>query len=612
MSQSSKHIALWLVLLLVFLVIFSVFSKQHGREPEVVFSEFMGSVERGEVQEVVIQGQNIQGKYKSGERFRSFAPNDPELVKTLRDRKVKIAAKPEDESPWYMVLLLNWFPMLLLIGVWIFFMRQMQVGGGKAMSFGKSRAKLLTENQHRVTFADVAGADEAKDDLQEIIAFLKDPKKFTKLGGRIPKGCLLVGPPGTGKTLLARAIAGEAGVPFFSISGSDFVEMFVGVGASRVRDLFVQGKKNAPCIIFIDEIDAVGRHRGAGLGGGHDEREQTLNQLLVEMDGFEANEGVILIAATNRPDVLDPALLRPGRFDRRVVVPRPDVKGREGILQVHTRKVPVAEDVDIAVLARATPGFAGADLENLVNEAALLAARSNKEKVDMGDFEVAKDKVMMGAERRSMIISDEEKRVTAYHEAGHALVAKLLPGADPVHKVTIIPRGMALGLTQQLPIDEKHTYQKDYLLNNLAILFGGRVAEELVLNHMTTGAGNDIEKATDLAHRMVCEWGMSEKLGPMTFGKKEEEIFLGRDFTQKVDYSENTAIEIDAEIRRIIQESYQKAKDLLKKNLGLLHKVAQMLLEKEVLDGSEIDAIVREFGGNGGAPLSPSAAVAVA
>jgi cell division protease FtsH len=613
LSQSSKHIALWLVLLLVFLVIFSVFSKQHGREPEVVFSEFMGSVERGDVQEVVIQGQNIQGKYKSGERFRSFAPNDPELVKSLRERKVKIAAKPEDESPWYMVLLLNWFPMLLLIGVWIFFMRQMQVGGGKAMSFGKSRAKLLTENQHRVTFADVAGADEAKDDLQEIIAFLKDPKKFTKLGGRIPKGCLLVGPPGTGKTLLARAIAGEAGVPFFSISGSDFVEMFVGVGASRVRDLFVQGKKNAPCIIFIDEIDAVGRHRGAGLGGGHDEREQTLNQLLVEMDGFEANEGVILIAATNRPDVLDPALLRPGRFDRRVVVPRPDVKGREGILQVHTRKVPVAEDVDIAVLARATPGFAGADLENLVNEAALLAARSNKERVDMGDFEVAKDKVMMGAERRSMIISDEEKRVTAFHEAGHALVAKLLPGADPVHKVTIIPRGMALGLTQQLPIDEKHTYQKDYLLNNLAILFGGRVAEELVLNHMTTGAGNDIEKATDLAHRMVCEWGMSEKLGPMTFGKKEEEIFLGRDFTQKVDYSENTAIEIDAEIRRIIQESYQRAKDLLKKNLAVLHKIAETLLEKEVLDGSEIDAIVREYGGNnGGPPLSPAAAVAVA
>jgi cell division protease FtsH len=612
LSQSSKHIALWLVLALIFLVIFSVFSKQHGREPEIVFSEFMSSVDRGEIQEVVIQGHNIQGKYKNGERFRTFAPNDPELVKSLREKNVKIAAKPEDESPWYMVLLLNWFPMLLLIGVWIFFMRQMQVGGGKAMSFGKSRAKLLTENQHRVTFSDVAGVDEAKDDLQEIIAFLKDPKKFTKLGGRIPKGCLLVGPPGTGKTLLARAIAGEAGVPFFSISGSDFVEMFVGVGASRVRDLFVQGKKNAPCIIFIDEIDAVGRHRGAGLGGGHDEREQTLNQLLVEMDGFEANEGVILIAATNRPDVLDPALLRPGRFDRRVVVPRPDVKGREGILQVHTRKVPLANDVDVSVLARATPGFAGADLENLVNEAALLAARNNQDKVNMVDFELAKDKVMMGAERRSMIISDEEKRNTAYHEAGHALVAKLLPGADPIHKVTIIPRGMALGLTQQLPMDEKHTYPKEYLLNNLVILFGGRVAEELVLEHMTTGAGNDIEKATELARRMVCEWGMSEKLGPMTFGKKEEEIFLGRDFTQKVDYSENTAIEIDAEVRRIIQESYHRAKELLKTNLRLLHKVAETLLEKEVLDGSEIDTIVREFGGNGGDPLNPSTAAAVA
>jgi cell division protease FtsH len=491
-------------------------------------------------------------------------------------------------------------------------MRQMQVGGGKAMSFGKSRAKLLTENQHRVTFSDVAGVDEAKDDLQEIIAFLKDPKKFTKLGGRIPKGCLLVGAPGTGKTLLARAIAGEAGVPFFSISGSDFVEMFVGVGASRVRDLFVQGKKKAPCIIFIDEIDAVGRHRGAGLGGGHDEREQTLNQLLVEMDGFESNEGVILIAATNRPDVLDPALLRPGRFDRHVVVPRPDIRGREGILQVHIRKVPLSTDVDVSVLARSTPGFTGADLENLVNEAALLAARNDKEKVDMLDLELAKDKVMMGAERRSMIISDEEKRNTAYHEAGHALVAKLLPGADPIHKVTIIPRGMALGLTQQLPMDEKHTYPREYLLNNLVILFGGRVAEELVLEHTTTGAGNDIEKATDLARRMVCEWGMSEKLGPMTFGKKEEEIFLGRDFTQKVDYSKSTAVEIDAEIRRIIQESYHRAKELLKTNLGLLHKVAENLLEKEVLDGSEIDAIVRAFGGNGGEAFTPSSAAAIA
>jgi len=606
LNQMSKNLALWLVLGLIFLLLFNVFNKQHGREPEIVFSEFVSAVEKGDVLEVTIQGHNIQGKYKTGERFRTFAPNDPELVKMLREKKVRIAAKPEDESPWYMVLLVNWFPMLLLIGVWIFFMRQMQVGGGKAMSFGKSRAKLLSENQHKVTFSDVAGVDEAKEELQEIIAFLKDPKKFTKLGGRIPKGCLLVGPPGTGKTLLARAIAGEAGVPFFSISGSDFVEMFVGVGASRVRDLFVQGKKSGPCIIFIDEIDAVGRHRGAGLGGGHDEREQTLNQLLVEMDGFEANEGVILIAATNRPDVLDPALLRPGRFDRRVVVPRPDVKGREGILRVHIRRVPLAPDVDISVLARGTPGFTGADLENLVNEAALLAARNNKDKVDMGDFEVAKDKVLMGSERKSMIISDEEKRITAYHEAGHALVAKLLPGTDPVHKVTIIPRGMALGLTQQLPIDEKHTYPREYLLSNLTILFGGRVAEELVLHHMTTGAGNDIEKATELAHRMVCEWGMSEKLGPMTFGKKEEQIFLGRDFTQQQDYSEGTAVEIDAEVRRIIVDCYQRAKNLLSDNLELLHKIAQKLLEKEVLDGSEIDALVREYGGNGGDPLVPT------
>jgi cell division protease FtsH len=525
---------------------------------------------------------------------------------------VKIAAKPEDESPWYMVLLLNWFPMLLLVGVWIFFMRQLQVGGGKVASFGKSRAKLLTENQHRVTFDDVAGVDEAKDDLQEIIAFLKDPKKFTRLGGRIPKGCLLVGAPGTGKTLLARAIAGEAGVPFFSISGSDFVEMFVGVGASRVRDLFVQGKKKAPCIMFIDEIDAVGRHRGAGFGGGNDEREQTLNQLLVEMDGFNSNEGVILIAATNRPDVLDPALLRPGRFDRHVVVPRPDIRGRESILRVHVRNVPLSNDVEVGVLARSTPGFTGADLENLVNEAALLAARNDKESVNMLDLEFAKDKVMMGAERRSMIISDEEKRTTAYHEAGHALVAKLLPGTDPVHKVTIIPRGMALGLTQQLPLDEKYTYPREYLLNNLVILFGGRVAEELVLNQVTTGAGNDIEKATDLVRRMVCEWGMSEKLGPMAFGRKEEEIFLGRDLTQKADYSKTTAIQIDAEIRRIIQDSYQRAKALLSANLRLLHEIAEKLLEKEVLEGSEIDAIVTAFGLRGGDPLITSDSAAFA
>ena len=610
MNQTSKNLALWLVLGLMFLLLFNVFTRQHSREPDVVFSDFWASVEKGDVQEVTIQGKRIQGKYQSGESFKTFAPTDPELVKMLRDRKVRITAKPEDESPWYVVLLVNWFPMLLLIGVWIFFMRQMQMGGGKAMSFGKSRARLLTENQSKITFNDVAGVEEAKDDLQELIAFLKDPKKFTKLGGRIPKGCLLIGPPGTGKTLLARAIAGEAGVPFFCISGSDFVEMFVGVGASRVRDLFVQGKKNAPCIIFIDEIDAVGRQRGAGLGGGHDEREQTLNQLLVEMDGFEANEGVILIAATNRPDVLDPALLRPGRFDRTVIVPRPDIKGREGILAVHTRKVPLASDVDIAVLARGTPGFAGADLENLVNEAALLAAREDKDKVNMQDFELAKDKVMMGSERKSMIISEEEKRVTAYHEAGHALVAKMLPGTDPIHKVTIIPRGMALGLTQQLPIDEKHTYPKDYLLNNVVILFGGRVAEELVLKDMTTGAGNDIERATDIAHQMVCEWGMSEKLGPITFGKKEEQIFLGRDFTQQQDYSESTAVAIDAEVRRIILESYERAKKILTTNLELLHKLAHKLLEKESLDGADIDALVREFGGNSGQPLAAAPATA--
>ena len=606
MNQATKNLALWLVLGLMFLLLFNVFTRQQGREPEIIFSDFWSAVERGDVQEVTIQGQHVHGKYQSGERFRTFSPSDPDMVKTLREKNIRIAAKPENDSPWYFVLLVNWAPMLLLVGVWIFFMRQMQAGGGKAMSFGKSRARLLNENQTRVTFSDVAGVDEAKDELQEVIAFLKDPKKFTRLGGRIPKGCLLVGPPGTGKTLLARAIAGEAGVPFFSISGSDFVEMFVGVGASRVRDLFVQAKKQAPCIVFVDEIDAVGRQRGAGLGGGHDEREQTLNQLLVEMDGFEANDGVILIAATNRPDVLDPALLRPGRFDRRVVVPRPDIKGREGILQVHSRRVPLENDVDIRVLARGTPGFAGADLENLVNEAALLAARNDKDKVNMSDFELAKDKVMMGTERKSMIISDEEKRNTAYHESGHALVAVLLPGADPVHKVTIIPRGMALGLTQQLPIDERHSQDKQYLLNNVTILFGGRVAEELILDHMTTGAGNDIERATEIAHRMVCEWGMSEKLGPMTFGKKEEQIFLGRDFTQQQDYSEDTAIEIDREVRRIIRDCYNQAKEILTANLGLLHRVAKELLEKEVLDGAEIDVIVKAHAAESGSDLPPT------
>jgi cell division protease FtsH len=540
-----------------------------------------------------MEGQNIRGKFHNNERFKSYAPEDPDLVKTLRAKDVQITAKPEIGDPWYVVAFVQWFPVLLLIGVWIFFMRQMQVGGGKAMSFGKSRAKMLSENTHKVTFSDVAGIDEAKDELEEIIAFLKDPKKFTKLGGRIPKGVLLVGSPGTGKTLLARAIAGEAGVPFFSISGSDFVEMFVGVGASRVRDLFVQGKKNAPCIIFIDEIDAVGRHRGAGLGGGHDEREQTLNQLLVEMDGFETNEGVILIAATNRPDVLDPALLRAGRFDRRVVVPRPDVKGREGILKVHTRRLPLGEDVDLELLARGTPGFAGADLENVVNEAALLAARNNKDRVAMHDFELAKDKVMMGSERKSMIISYEERRNTAYHESGHALVAKLTPGADPVHKVTIIPRGMALGLTMQVPADERHSWTKEFCINRLEMMFGGRAAEELVLGHTTTGARDDIEKATELARRMVCEYGMSERLGPISLGKKEEQIFLGRDFTQMQDYSDNTAIEIDTEVRRILNEAYQRAKSVLSDNIDLLHVMAEQLLEKEVLDGAQIDEIMR-------------------
>ena len=608
MNKVSHNLALWLLLGLVFLVLFNVFNRQQLREPERPFSDFYASVEKGEVARVLIQGKTIHWELKNDERFKTFAPEDPELIKTLRDKGVRIEARPEDGEPWYITLLVQWFPMFLLIGVWVFFMRQMQMGGGKAMSFGKSRAKLLTENQHRITFSDVAGVEEAKQELEEIIAFLKDPKKFTRLGGRIPKGVLLVGAPGTGKTLLARAIAGEAGVPFFSISGSDFVEMFVGVGASRVRDLFVQGKKQAPCIIFIDEIDAVGRHRGAGLGGGHDEREQTLNQLLVEMDGFETNEGVILIAATNRPDVLDPALLRPGRFDRRVVVPRPDVRGREEILRVHSRRVPLADGVDIGQLARGTPGFSGADLENLVNEAALLAARKNKDKVDMQDFELSKDKVLMGAERRSMILSDEERRTTAYHEAGHALVAKLIPDTDPVHKVTIIPRGMALGVTQQVPMDDRHTWSREYIHNRLAIMFGGRVAEELTSGQITTGAGDDIEKATDLARRMVCEWGMSENLGPMTFGKKEEQIFLGRDFTQTKDYSEQTAIEIDGEVRRILRDAYERAKRLLRSNLEILHRMATVLLEKEVLDGPEIDELLRGFGASNGTATEPQPA----
>jgi cell division protease FtsH len=587
-----KNLALWLVISLMMIMLFQIFKQPDKTKSTVSYTQFLERVESGSVERVTIQGDDITGRSSQGD-FKTYAPKDPELIKLLRSKGVIISAKPEEDSSWFQVFL-SWVPMLLLIGVWIFFMRQMQVGGGKALSFGKSRARLMTDGQQKVTFDDVAGIDEAKEELQETIEFLRDPKKFTRLGGRIPKGVLLVGAPGTGKTLLARAIAGEAGVPFFSISGSDFVEMFVGVGASRVRDLFVQGKKNAPCIIFMDEIDAVGRHRGAGLGGGHDEREQTLNQLLVEMDGFESNEGVILISATNRPDVLDPALLRPGRFDRQVVVPVPDIKGREQIFKVHVKKTVLGDDVDLSVLARGTPGFTGADIENMVNEAALMAARRGKDKVEMAELEDAKDKVMMGTERKSMIISDEEKKTTAYHEAGHTLVAKLLPKTDPIHKVTIIPRGRALGLTQQLPINEKHTYPKDYLLNNICILMGGRVAEEIVLNIQTTGAGNDIEKASELARKMVCDFGMSENLGPLTFGKREEQIFLGREIAQHRDYSERTAQKIDEEVRNIVKSAYGKATKLIKDNLDTLQRMAKALLEKETLDGADIDKIMAE------------------
>jgi len=592
LNPLQKNIALWLVISLVFVMVYHLFNQPKTAQTEIIYSEFLSYVDKTQVTEVTIQGDNISGKLTNGTAFRTYAPRDASAITLLKERGVRISAKPVDDSPWYMTLLVSWLPMLLLVGVWIFFMRQMQGGGGKAMAFGKSRARLVTDKSKKVTFADVAGIEEAKAELQEVIDFLRDPKKYTKLGGRIPKGLLLVGQPGTGKTLLARAIAGEADVPFLSISGSDFVEMFVGVGASRVRDLFTQAKKNAPCIIFIDEIDAVGRHRGAGLGGGHDEREQTLNQLLVEMDGFESNEGVILVSATNRPDVLDPALLRPGRFDRQVVVPLPDVKGREKILEVHARKVPLAEDVDFAVIARGTPGFSGADIENLVNESVLYAARFDKEKVNMSDFEYAKDKVMMGAERKSMIISDEEKRNTAYHETGHALVARMLPGTDPIHKVTIIPRGRALGLTQQLPVDEKHTYPREYLLNNIVILLGGRAAEELILKDFTTGAGNDIERATALARKMVCEWGMSEEMGPLSYGKKEEQIFLGREFATHKDYSEETARKIDKEVSRIVMKSYESAKQILSDRLDLLNRIAAELLEKEVLNGPELDEII--------------------
>ncbi|NVN98395.1 MAG: ATP-dependent metallopeptidase FtsH/Yme1/Tma family protein [Geobacteraceae bacterium] len=592
MNQFYKNLSLWLVISLMMILLFNLFNKPKPVQERLNYSDFITAVDAGKVKSVVIAGNDLIGKYTDGKEFRSYRPADASISDTLIEKKVEVSAKPEEEKFSWFSIFISWFPLILLVGVWIFFMRQMQAGGGKAMSFGKSRAKLLTESQGKITFEDVAGIEEAKEELEEIIQFLKDPKKFTKLGGRIPKGVLLMGPPGTGKTLLARAIAGEAGVPFFSISGSDFVEMFVGVGASRVRDLFVQGKKSAPCIIFIDEIDAVGRHRGAGLGGGHDEREQTLNQLLVEMDGFESNEGVILIAATNRPDVLDPALLRPGRFDRQVVVPRPDVKGREMILKVHAKKVPLGETVNMEVIARGTPGFSGADLSNVVNEAALLAARRNKEKVEMIDFDDAKDKVLMGVERRSMVISDDEKKSTAYHEAGHTLVAKLLPGTDPIHKVSIIPRGRALGVTMQLPIEDKHSYTKESLLDRIAVLMGGRAAEEIIFSTMTTGAGNDIERATDMARKMVCEWGMSEKLGPVSFGKKDEQIFLGREMATQKNYSESTAVEIDTEIRRIVDENYGRVKRLLTENLDLLHKISLALIEKENLSGAEVDLLI--------------------
>ena len=615
MSQFYQKLALWLVFGLILVFTWSYFNTAAQPIQEISYSDFVEEVRQNQVRQVRIQGEEITGVYVGGEgadgQFKTYAPEDPELISFLRDSQVVIEVEPPEKNSYLVQFLLSWAPVMLLIGLWVFFMRQMQSGGSKALSFGKSRARLLSEQKKKATFSDVAGADEAKAELEEIIEFLKDPQRFQKLGGKIPKGVLLMGPPGTGKTLLARAIAGEANVPFFSISGSDFVEMFVGVGASRVRDLFEQGKKHAPCIVFIDEIDAVGRHRGAGLGGGHDEREQTLNQLLVEMDGFESNDGVILIAATNRPDVLDPALLRPGRFDRQVVVSRPDVRGRAGILTVHTKDIPLGNDVDLAILARGTPGFSGADLSNLANEAALFAARQHKVQVDMRDFESAKDKVMMGAERRSMVISEEEKKVTAYHEAGHALVAKLLPGTDPIHKVTIIPRGMALGVTQQLPVEEKHAYPREYLVNNLHIYMGGRAAEELIFKDPTTGAGNDIERATELARKMVCEWGMSDRLGPLAFGVKEEQIFLGREIAQHKDYSEVTAIAIDEEVKRLVNNGYEGARSILSANVHILHALAQALVEHEELNADEISALVencrKAASGNGTVPsLSPN------
>jgi len=605
-NSTLKSLAFWIVLVLVGILVWNISTRFQPSQKAEKFSEFMSKIDSGQISSVTIVGSEITYTSKSGDSFRTYAPAQYEgLANKLIDRNVVVSAREATASPWA-ALLYSWAPILLMIGFWIFFMRQMQSGGNKALSFGKSKAKLSSSAQKKVTFKDVAGVDEAKDELQEIIEFLREPQKFQKLGGRIPKGVLLMGPPGTGKTLLARAVAGEANVPFFSISGSDFVEMFVGVGASRVRDLFEQGKKNAPCIVFIDEIDAVGRHRGAGLGGGHDEREQTLNQLLVEMDGFESNEGVILVAATNRPDVLDPALLRPGRFDRRIVVNRPDVKGREGILAVHTKKIPLADDVDIAVLARGTSGHSGADLANLVNEAALNAARYNQKVVRMVDFEFAKDKVLMGAERRSMIISESEKRITAIHESGHALLAVMLPHADPIHKVTIIPRGMALGLTTMLPIDEKHNYSRDYLRDQICILLGGRIAEEITMSSITTGAGNDLERATDLARKMVCEWGMSDSMGPLTFGKKEEQIFLGREIAQHQDYSEDTALKIDHEVKRFVTEAYTRANDILVQHKAKLIDMAEALLLRETLDAEQVRRIVAGEALDEPAPAAPA------
>ena len=593
MNSTVRSLVFWVVLVVVVVMIWSFSTQFQAGDNSVSFSEFVRWVDAGQVETVTIAGNEISGTLTAGDRFRTYAPPQYEgLVNQLVDRDIAVTAREAENSPWA-TLLYSWAPFLLIIGFWIFFMRQMKNSGNKALSFGRSRAKLSTNSQKKATFKDVAGVDEPKEELHEIIEFLKEPQKFQKLGGHIPKGVLLMGPPGTGKTLLARAVAGEANVPFFSISGSDFVEMFVGVGASRVRDLFEQGKKNAPCIVFIDEIDAVGRHRGAGLGGGHDEREQTLNQLLVELDGFESNEGVILVAATNRPDVLDPALLRPGRFDRRIVVNRPDVKGRDGILGVHTRKIPLSDDVNTHVLARGTSGFSGADLANLVNEAALNAARYNQKVVRMDDFEFAKDKVLMGSERRSMIISDEEKQVTAIHEAGHALLTVLLPNADPIHKVTIIPRGMALGVTQQLPVDDRHNLSLDYLNDQIAILLGGRIAEELTNGDITTGAGNDLERATEMARRMVCEWGMSEEMGPLTFGKKEEQIFLGRDISQQQDYSEDSAIRIDREVKRIVTANYDRARAALSTHKQELKRIAEELLIREVLDADQVNRIAK-------------------